>query len=476
MRLQPTGLVLVCLGLGGVLLTGGCGGPGGGGGGGGNAGGFVDPADAVTATDPTNGATEVAVDTVITISFARAANPGSLDAWLTPDVGVELTWSDGNTLLTAAPTAPLDLETEYTVSVGELTFVDGAELADEFSFRFTTASQTNGDNNGSGAQPLPIDEIEFWGYQIQAMDAEGSTDALAASRYDMLVLEPARTDAEMLDFDTKAMVDRLKSTKAHDGVHRKLIIAYVDIGEAEDWRWYWTWSKEEEGDQIPEETNLPEDFPDFIVARDPDGWAGNYPVAYWEDEWTDIVIYGENHDTTADRNFTSIIDEVILDGFDGIYLDWVEGFENVHVIAAAEAEDLDPAEEMVDFIAQMRAYARQRDPDFLIIQQNAAALIDGHPDLLNHIDAIAQEGVWYDGGATDDWTELEGYWETDQQLVGEYVGFLDEYLEDIPVFVCEYALQDNSDDAYARAYAKGYVPYVTRRSLGQLTGTPPPTY
>ena len=110
-----------------------------------------------------------------------------------------------------------------------------------------------------------------------------------------------------------------------------------------------------------------------------------------------------------------------------------------------------------------------------MIQQNAASLIDGRLELLDVIDAIAQEGIWFDGPATDDWDLLEGYWETESELVNEYIGFLDRYAaEGLPVFSCEYALDGNAEEAYANAAAKGYIPYVTRRSLGQLTTTPPP--
>lgn len=328
-----------------------------------------------------------------------------------------------------------------------------------------------------GLSPLTLDEIRFWGYQIQALDDEGAIEVLAASGYDMLVLEPTRTDAELSDFDTKNMVERLKASMAHDGAHRKLIIAYVDIGEAEDWRWYWTWSKETEEAQVPEEVDLPDDWPGYIVARDPDGWVGNYPVAYWDQDWKDIIIYGEDRDTTPDRDYTSAIDELVLDGFDGIYLDWVEGFENEHVIAAAQAEGLDPIQEMIDFIAEIRDYARERNPDFLVIQQNAAALIDEHPEILDHIDAIAQEGVWYDGVAGDDWDDVEGYFFNEQDLIDEYLALLSQYLTGgVPVFNCEYALEEDAADAYERSEREGYVPYVTRRSLSQLTDTPPPGY
>ena len=43
------------------------------------------------------------------------------------------------------------------------------------------------------------------------------------------------------------------------------------------------------------------------------------------------------------------------------------------------------------------------------------------------------------------------------------------------MFACEYALSSASD-AYQKASAHGFIPYVTRRSLGALTTTPPPGY
>jgi len=326
-------------------------------------------------------------------------------------------------------------------------------------------------------KPLPLSQITYWAYQIQDVNEEGAIDELADSHYDMLVLEPTRTDwsSDAKDFDTKGMVERLKSTKSSDGIHRKLIIAYIDIGEAEDWRWYWTWSEyEDEECKNP----FPDDWPDYIVCCDPDGWGGNYPVAYWDEDWKDVVIYGENQGTSPDRDYKSIIDEVIKDGFDGIYLDWVEAFENENVIAEAQRQGKDPAEEMINFIQEMRDYAEERNPNFIIIQQNAASLIEGNSDELSSvIDAISQEAIWYDGDATDDWDDPNGYdFINESSLVDYYIDYLDQYLEaGIPVFNCEYAL-NYADDAYSKSYSKGYIPYCTRRSLSKLTTTPPPEY
>jgi cysteinyl-tRNA synthetase len=327
---------------------------------------------------------------------------------------------------------------------------------------------------GFGPSPFSLDDVTCWAYQIQDISDSGAVDALVASHYDMLVLEPTRTDWSSEDrfFDTRGMIGRLKDSEASDGVHRKLVIAYIDIGEAEDWRWYWTWSTGWDC-QSPR----PADWPDFIVTCDPDGWEGNYPVAYWDPDWKDIVMYGKNQGSHPDRDYNSVIDEVIKDGFDGIYLDWVEAFENEDIVAAAQAAGKDPAKEMIAFIREMRDYGTARNPDFVVIQQNAGSLIDGHPDLVNVIDAIAQEAIWYDGSATDDWNDPAGYDDLNPAwLTDYYLGYLQDYLDSgVPVFDCEYAL-NYANEAYANSHSKGYAPYVTRRSLSRLTTTPPPGY
>ena len=71
----------------------------------------------------------------------------------------------------------------------------------------------------------------------------------------------------------------------------------------------------------------------------------------------------------------SIIDEVIKDGFDGVYLDWIVAFSDDAVIEAAEDAGIDPADAMLDFIEDIREYGRARfkemgrEPDEWIIVQ-----------------------------------------------------------------------------------------------------------
>jgi cysteinyl-tRNA synthetase len=376
-------------------------------------------------------------------------------------------FGDGETATGETTTHSYDTAGTYTAT---LTVTDGSGVSGTASISLTITSSLV--DNG----PLSLSQIKFFAYQIQKVEEDGAADVLASTHYDMLVLEPTRTDwsSDSKNFDTKAMVTKLKNTKASDNTHRKLLIAYIDIGQAEDWRWYWTWSADYDDCNDP----FPNDWPDYIIACDPDGWAGNYPVAYWEEEWKDIVIYGVNQDSSPYGDYTSIIDEVIKDGFDGIYLDWVEAFEMEAVMDEAQKQGKDPAVEMINFIQEMRDYAEKRNPDFIIIQQNAASLIDGRSDdLLSVIDAIAQEAIWYDGDATDNWDDTNGYdFLNDSSLVDYYLGYLDQYLSGgVPVFDVEYAL-NYEEDAYSKAYNKGYVPYCTRRSLAKLTTTPPPDY
>lgn len=316
-------------------------------------------------------------------------------------------------------------------------------------------------------------DVRFWAYQIQRLEDDRSIDMideLVESRYDLLVLEPTRSDRDSTDFDTAGMVRRLHDSPGSTDDRNKLVVAYIDIGQAEDWRTYW------EADWVAP-TETARGTPDFLITIDPDGWSGNYPVAYWDDRWKDLMIYNDD----------SVLQQVLDDGFDGIYMDWVEAYSDLTVMAAAD-EGMDLAAEMIQFIHEIRDYAREQNPDFLIIPQNSAEILefdrDGYLDL---IDAIALEQIYYDGDADTDWNEpaagdtpIQDTCPEDDEECGYsrefYEGWADEYLAaGIPVLCVDYAADPaNAADAYDRAAANGYIPYVSRRPLDRLTETPPP--
>ena len=121
-------------------------------------------------------------------------------------------------------------------------------------------------------------------------------DRLCATYYDVFILD-LFYDGEML---TPAELNKLK-TKANGG--KRLVICYMSIGEAEDYRWYWKseWNKNK---------------PDFVCAENPE-WEGNFKVKYWDEEWQKIIC------GASDSYLTRILDS----GFDGVYLDIIDAYE-----------------------------------------------------------------------------------------------------------------------------------------------------
>jgi uncharacterized protein (TIGR01370 family) len=313
---------------------------------------------------------------------------------------------------------------------------------------------------------IELKKVRYWGYQLQDISKPMAVNKLANSRYDLLVVEPTRTDWSSDDkyFNTKKMVQILKNSKASDGVHRKIVLAYINIGEAEDWRWYWKWSR-----YWKKGTPRPRDWPSYILSPDPDGWTGNYPVAYWDRRWKDLVIYGHNQNSKPYGNYNSILNEAINDGFDGIYLDWVEGFEDSTVISAAKKQNKNATWEMIKFIKEMQQYALKKNPNFLIIQQNGAAL-GKYKQIFDLIDGISQEAIWYDGTSYSNWYDIKGYdIPQDHNLSKEYIYQLYQYKKaGIPVFNCEYAVNHIST-AYQKSKSMGFIPYFSRRPLSKLT-------
>lgn len=310
--------------------------------------------------------------------------------------------------------------------------------------------------------PIPLDRVMIWGYQLQGLEEAGAIDRLVESDFDLLVLEPMVTMDDIGDFDALSMVERLKKSPASVfSGYRKLVLAYVDIGEAEEWRSYFG------EDWRPPVSNGP-GYPDFMITIDPDGWAGNYPVAYWDPRWKDIIIYDED----------SALNLILSLGFDGIYMDWVEAYDDETVIGVAIGEGIDPAYEMVKFIREIRDYARDVNPDFLVVSQNAPFLIEEVNNYQDVIDAIAMEGLSFYGEGDVDWFDSRsgdiptprGDCEHGDWCREELTLILKEYLDfGLPVFTVDYCIdEENAREAIEYSLEQGFVPTISRTPLSRL--------
>ncbi|HEX3045063.1 MAG TPA: endo alpha-1,4 polygalactosaminidase [Bacillota bacterium] len=121
--------------------------------------------------------------------------------------------------------------------------------------------------------------------------------ALDNTNYDLIILD--------LDFNGNALTATdLTSLKTKLNGGKRLLIAYMSIGEAEDYRYYWNhdWGTSP---------------PAWIDQEDPN-WTGNYWVRYWDPDWQQII-YG---------NDQSYLKKIIDAGFDGVYLDIIDAFEH----------------------------------------------------------------------------------------------------------------------------------------------------
>ncbi len=355
-----------------------------------------------------------------------------------------------------------------------------AGLVLSMMFGVAVAASGNARAAGERVTQMQLEDVAFWAYNIQEVHTRRQHDQLVDSHFDLYVLEVVTTERGMEDFDIAGLVHDIKQHNIEIRGVEPLVLAYVDVGQAEDWRWYWR-SGWEIGD------------PEWIVGGDPNDWEGNFPVAYWYEDWEDIAIYGYRD--------LSLVQATLDAGFDGIYMDWVEAFSDDSVVdkvqddfglgrAAARSK---AAELMFDFIEKIGDHARVTDPDYLVVAQNASDLYEYNPARYREvIDGIALEAIWWDGvnddedadgaGAFDDWGDPAGYNVLTNDLYGDWT---EEVLDDLaalpdgfPTFCVEYAQDIGGGNVATEVYdelAPGIcVPYASQRSLSRLSTRPYP--
>jgi cysteinyl-tRNA synthetase len=315
------------------------------------------------------------------------------------------------------------------------------------------------------AQDVTLDDVTHWLYLIDVnLDAD-TVEQISESAHDMIVIDFISSEAANIDYPLANVIETW-----HAADHPKLVLAYIDVGQAESYRTYWQpdWGIGE---------------PEWILSEDPDGWAENFPVAYWYDEWRAIWL--------AEGGY---LEQIAAAGFDGVYLDWVEAYDDNSVIAFAEQDGVDPVEEMIWWVQDIAEGLREHNPDAMVIAQNAAELAV-YDDYVAVINAIAQGQVWFDGGADNDppgdcplpRTETDisttNYIESlSPPCRQQYETFTDStlyvssewYIEDLQVaqekglaiFTVDYALEpENVAWVYAESRSLGFIPFVSNRGL-----------
>ncbi len=117
-------------------------------------------------------------------------------------------------------------------------------------------------------------------------------NAVCATNYDLVIMD--------LFFDGMEFTsDEISRIRMKKNGGTRMVIAYMSIGEAEDYRYYWdkSWKRGN---------------PSWLDKENPK-WKGNYKVHYWNPEWQAIVF--------------DYLTRIINAGFDGVYLDIIDAFE-----------------------------------------------------------------------------------------------------------------------------------------------------
>lgn len=229
----------------------------------------------------------------------------------------------------------------------------------------------------ASAQALPPPAPQSFAYVLQA-DAFAKTKAsgiqrLAASDRDWIVLDANFSgDSPWTRADLKAIRSARPGRK---------ILCYLSIGEAEDYRAYWkdSWLKNGE---------LTSAAPAWLIAENPD-WAGNYRIKYWAKGWQQIML--------------PVVDSAMAAGFDGVYLDIVDGFEFFEQDGNQFIDNrINPQtgktyrRDMVDWVKTIAAHVRTDHPSALVIPQNGSQLL-AQPDFLVTVSGIGIEDLLTNG-------------------------------------------------------------------------------
>ncbi|MBI2444995.1 endo alpha-1,4 polygalactosaminidase [Candidatus Micrarchaeota archaeon] len=259
------------------------------------------------------------------------------------------------------------------------------------------------------ASPTPSSDlrsVKTWAYQLTGYSAVDSLSQLKASSAQLVVID-AFSSTPTTKF-TASQIQELKSAG-------KKVVAYMSIGEAENYRYYW-------------KTGWTTGNPAWL-GRPNSAWSQggsiNAKVRYWDPQWQAVIL--------GDGGY---LDQIVGLGFDGVYLDIVDAYEYWSDPAQTAASSDQPvaeiafsdssfsgtrnyldenvaAERMLLFIKAIRDRARKTQPSFVVIPQNAPQLVNyrtatglSYTDVL---DAIGKEDTWYtDYGTTDSVTQKLG--------------------------------------------------------------------
>ncbi|MQM27289.1 glycoside hydrolase [Glycomyces sp. NEAU-7082] len=219
------------------------------------------------------------------------------------------------------------------------------------------------DTAGPGTEDTAAAEApESWLYQLTGYEND-ALDAVAAAPQPTVVIDLARDGGE--DYFTADEIAAL-----HDA--GKTVYAYFSMGSIETYR--------------PEYGAVA--GTDLVLNQWGD-WPDEYFVRYWDQRWWDLVMQPR-------------LDQALAAGFDGVYLDVTNAYEEIDLALVPGETRETLARKMADLVIAADAYTADR---LAILPQNSPELIE-QTGYLDAIDGIGIEDLWFldtDIPCTEEW-------------------------------------------------------------------------
>ena len=290
-----------------------------------------------------------------------------------------------------------------------------------------TAGSAPAADRAAEARVARLAKVQSWTYQLQQLD-----DAkLHQQATDLVVIDYSHDGSEPREL-WPVQVARFKQKP---GGGRRIVLAYMSIGEAEDYRFYWLadWDVRR---------------PAWFMAETCK-WPGNHVVHYWRPDWKQLIYAGP----------FSYLARIQHAGFDGVYLDRIDAYQQLAPqFPKARAE-------MVAVVRGLAESAHARDPGFLVVAQNAEEMLTDR-SYRSAIDGVAKEDLLFGLGG-------EGV-RNPVSDVRASVEFLRRLTADRkPVLAVEYLTAAGPIEQAARELRRlGFVPTFTARQLDGGAGLP----
>jgi cysteinyl-tRNA synthetase, unknown class len=283
-----------------------------------------------------------------------------------------------------------------------------------------------------------IANVRTWSFETSLSDPIANRAGLG----DLAVIDHSAIQHERRNGERKAMT----ALQSKPNGARRLVLGYLSLTEAEQRRPYW----------LPEwQATAIGTRPSWLLEENPQR-RGNWRVNIANTGWH-ATLFGSEE---------SLIDRMLAAGFDGVYLDSGSLLDKEHVLMQDAGARSETEWQLAELVARLATYARLQHPRFIIMLDDAEALIDRTP-VASAIDIAVKHDLLFGRHSTSQAnrsTDIEaGVRGLNRVVDAKRTVFVVEHLADAAL----------AADARRRITELGYVAAVSSVAKGTVTTAMP---